>query len=187
MRKNFGAKPLCYPQPVFILATYDENGVPDAMNAAWGGINEDDELFICCGANHKTTANLLARKAFTVSMATAEQVVASDYVGIVSANNVPNKLEVCGWHCTKSEFVDAPLIDELPMAVECELKSYDEESCRLIGKIKNVSCDESMLDENGKVDLSKFHPIVFDPFNHTYMTLGEVVGAAFSDGKKLMK
>ena len=90
MRKNFGAKPLCYPQPVFILATYDENGVPDAMNAAWGGINEADELFICCGENHKTTANLLARKAFTVSMATAEQVVESDYVGIVTANKVPN-------------------------------------------------------------------------------------------------
>lgn len=185
MRKNFGAKPLCYPQPVFIIATYDENGNPDAMNAAWGGISESNEISICCGANHKTTANLLARKAFTISMATAEQVVESDYVGIVSANSVPNKLEVCGWHCTKSELVDAPLIDELPVALECKLTSYDPESCRLVGEIVNVSADESVLDENGSVDLNKFHPIVFDPFNHSYVKLGEKVGNAFSDGKKI--
>lgn len=93
MRKNFGAKPWTYPQPVFILATYGEDGTPDAMNAAWGGISEDKELSMCISAGHKTTANILARKAFTVSMATAEQMVACDYVGIVSGNNVANKLE----------------------------------------------------------------------------------------------
>ena len=114
MRKNFGAKPWTYPQPVFILATYDENGVPDAMNAAWGGISDDKELTMCISASHKTTANILARKAFTVSMATAEQVVACDYVGIESGKRVPDKLEKTGWHLIRAEFVDAPLVEELP-------------------------------------------------------------------------
>ena len=149
MRKNFGAKPWTYPQPVFILATYGEDGTPDAMNAAWGGISDDKELSMCISAGHKTTANILTRKAFTVSMATADQMVACDYVGIESGNKVANKLEKAGWHTTKSEFVDAPLIDELPMAVECRLVSYDPESCRLVGEIVNVSADECVLDADG--------------------------------------
>ena len=127
MRKNFGAKPWTYPQPVFILATYGEDGTPDAMNAAWGGISGSTELSMCISAGHKTTANILSRKAFTVSMATAEQAVACDYVGVESGNSVTNKLEKAGWHTTKSEFVDAPLIDELPMAVECRLVRYEAE------------------------------------------------------------
>ena len=118
MRKNFGAKPWTYPQPVFILAAYGEDGTPNAMNAAWGGISEDKELSMCISAGHKTTANILSRKAFTVSMATAEQAVACDYVGIESGNKVADKVAKAGWHTTKSEFVDAPLIDELPMAVK---------------------------------------------------------------------
>lgn len=186
MRKNFGAKPWTYPQPVFILATYGEDGTPDAMNAAWGGISDDKELSMCISAGHKTTANILARKAFTVSMATVEQMVACDYVGIESGNNVANKLEKAGWHTTKSEFVDAPVIDELPMAVECRLISYDPESCRLVGEIVNVSVDEKVLDENGNVDIAKAQPITFDPFNNKYVVLGDVVGNAFTDGKKLM-
>ena len=152
MRKNFGAKPWTYPQPVFILASYGEDGVPDAMNAAWGGISEDDQLSLCISAGHKTTANILARKAFTVSMATADQLAACDYVGIVSGNTAADKLARTGWHTTRSEFVDAPLIQELPMAVECRLISYDPDSCRLVGQIVNVSADESVLGEDGKID-----------------------------------
>lgn len=163
MRKNFGAKPWTYPQPVFILATYDEDGFPNAMNAAWGGISEDKEVSMCISEGHKTTANILARKAFTVSMATAEQMVACDYVGIESGNQAVDKVAKAGWHTTKSEFVDAPLIDELPMAVECRLVSYDPESCRLVGEIVNVSADESVLDEDGKIDPDKLRPITFDP------------------------
>lgn len=108
MRTNFGAKPILYPQPVFIIASYDENGVADAMNAAWGGISESNEISICLSANHKTVKNILARKAFTVSMATADTVVPCDYVGLVSGNDVANKLEKAGFHATKSEFIDAP-------------------------------------------------------------------------------
>lgn len=185
MRKNFGAKPWTYPQPVFILATYGEDGTPDAMNAAWGGISDDQELSMCISAGHKTTANILARKAFTVSMATADQMVACDYVGIESGNKVANKLEKADWHTTKSEFVDAPLIDELPMAVECRLVSYDPESCRLVGEIVNVSADECVLDADGKIDPDKLQPIIFDPIHHTYRKLGEKVGNAFQDGAKL--
>ena len=111
MRKNFGAKPMCYPMPVYIIGTYGQDGTPNAMNAAWGGISEEAEISICISADHKTTANILARKAFTVSMATASQMAACDYLGILSANKEPNKFEKAGFHATKSEFVDAPLID----------------------------------------------------------------------------
>ena len=185
MRKNFGPKPLLYPQPVFILAAYGEDGTPNAMNAAWGGISEDNEVSICISAGHKTTANILARKAFTVSTATADYVTACDYVGIVSGNKVPDKFARAGFHATKSEFVDAPLIDELPMAVECKLISYDPETCRLVGEIVNVSADESVLNENGKVDPAKLKPITFDPMNNAYLVLGEKVGNAFKDGTAL--
>ena len=185
MRKNFGAKPLCYPQPVFILAAYDENGVPNAMNAAWGGITEEAEITICVSADHKTMLNILHKKAFTVSMATADQVVACDYVGVVSGNKVPDKFARAGFHATKSGVVDAPLIDELPMAMECELISYDPESCRLVGRIVNVSADESILNKKGKVDPMKLRPITFDPMNNTYLVLGEKVGNAFRDGLQI--
>lgn len=187
MRKNFGAKPFCYPQPVFILAAYDENGVPNAMNAAWGGISEDQEISICVSADHKTTLNILYKKAFTVSMATADQMAACDYVGIVSGNKVPDKFAKAGWHAVKSEFVDAPLIEELPMAMECELISYDPETCRLVGRIVNVSADESVLNKRGKVDPEKLRPITFDPMNNTYLVLGEKVGNAFRDGLQISK
>ena len=185
MRKNFGAKPYTYPQPVFIIATYGEDGTPDAMNAAWGGISEANELSMCISAGHKTTKNILARKAFTVSMADAAHVVECDYVGVVSANDVPDKLAKAGFHTTKSEFVDAPLIDELAMAVECRLVSYDPESCRLVGEIVNISVDESVLTPDGKVDVAKLAPITFDPINNAYHKLGEKVGDAFRDGMKL--
>ena len=178
MRKNFGAKPYTYPQPVLIIASYDENGTPDAMNAAWVGISDDTQISMCLSAGHKTVKNILKRKAFTVSMADAAHVAACDYVGIISANDVPDKLEKAGFHTTRSEFVDAPLIDELPMALECRLVSYDEESCRMVGEIVNVSAEESVLDENGKIDPQKLQPITFDPVNNPYLKLGDKVGNA---------
>ncbi len=185
MRKNFGAKAWTYPQPVFIIASYDDNGVADAMNAAWGGISEDAQLSMCLSAGHKTVKNILARGAFTVSMADAAHVAECDYVGIVSANDVPNKLEKAGLHTTKSKLVDAPLIDELPMTLECKLVSYDEESCRMVGEIVNVSAEERILDAQGKIDPDKLQPIIFDPVHNTYRKLGEKVGNAFQDGLKL--
>ena len=185
MRKNFGAKPYTYPQPVFIIATYGPDGTPDAMNAAWGGISDTTELSMCLSAGHKTTQNILERKAFTVHMADAAHVAECDYVGVVSANDVPDKLAKAGFHTTKSEFVDAPLIDELAMALECRLVSYDPQSGRLVGEIVNVSVDERVLAPDGKVDVVKLAPITFDPVNNAYHKLGEKVGNAFSDGLKL--
>ena len=182
MRKNFGAKAMCYPMPVFIIGTYNADGTPNAMNAAWGGISEETEITICVDSSHKTAENLIARKAFTVSMATAQMLVACDYVGIVSGTKEPDKFSKAGFHATKSAFVDAPLIDELPMALECEVISYDEETCRLVGRIVNVCADESVLNENGKVDVAKLQPITYDPMNHHYLVLGEKVGQAFHDG-----
>lgn len=185
MRKNFGSKPWCYPQPVFIVSTYNSDGTPNAMNAAWGGINDDHELFICMGSNHKTTKNLEERKAFTVSMADAEHVVACDYVGIASGEKEPNKFAKAGFTAIKSEFVDAPIIAELAMAVECKVKSYDPQTCRLIGEIVNISIDESVLTADDKVDVAKLNPIIFDSVNHAYLKLGEKVGNAFKDGMQL--
>ena len=155
MRKNFGAKPLSYPQPVFIIATYGEDGTPDAMNAAWGGISESDEISICLSAGHKTVKNILKRGAFTVSMADASHVTACDYVGLVSGNSVPDKFARAGFHAVRSGFVDAPLVEELPIALECSLKDYNPETCILRGKIVNVSVDERVLGPDGKVDASK--------------------------------
>ncbi len=184
MRKNFGAKAILYPMPVLIIGSYDEAGTPDAMNAAWGGISEETQISICVSKDHKTTANILARKAFTVSIADAEHVVAADYVGVVSGNKEPDKIAKAGWTAVRSENLDAPLFEELPLALECRLISYDEEFCRLVGEIVNVCADERILTD-GRVDLSKFHPITYDPVNHDYLTLGEKVGKAFSDGLKL--
>ena len=186
MKKNFGAKTLCYPMPVFIIGTYNADGTPNAMNAAWGGISEEKEISICVDSGHKTAENLLARGAFTVSMATAQHMAACDYVGLVSGNKEPNKFAKAGFHATRSEFVDAPLIDELPMAVECRLRSYDPEPCRMVGEIVNVCADESVLTD-GVIDPAKLRPITYDPASHGYYVLGEKVGQAFSDGLSLKK
>ncbi len=171
--------------PVFIIATYGEDGVPNAMNAAWGGIAEEDRIMICLDPAHKTTKNILAKKAFTVSMATEDRVAECDYVGIVSANDVPDKFARSGFHAERSSKVDAPLIKELPMALECELISYDEKTCMLLGRIANVCADESVLTD-GKIDPRKLRPITYDGANKKYHSFGGIVGQAFGEGKKIM-
>ncbi len=182
MRKNLGVKPCLYPEPVLIIGTYDEDGTPNAMNAAWGGIHEDDEIYICLSEDHKTVKNLLKRKAFTVSFATVDTMAACDYVGIVSGNDVKDKFAKAGFTATKSEFVDAPIINELRMSVECTVKSYANEE--LVGKIVNVSVDESIMTD-GKVDVSKLRPIIYDGLNRDYLEIGNKVGKAFSVGNSL--
>ena len=172
--------------PVLIVAAYDADGRPNVMNAAWGGIFTDDSIGICISEGHKTTKNILATRAFTVSMATVEQLKACDYVGIVSGNNVPDKFFRAGFTALRSEVVNAPIIAELPMTLECEMVSYDEESNHLVGRVVNVSADESILTD-GKIDYRKLRPVTYDPINHHYIELGEVVGNAFSDGKCLKR
>ena len=185
MRKNFGVKSWAYPMPVFIVAAYDADGNANAMNAAWGGIYDTNQVMVCLADDHKTTKNILRTGAFTVSMADAKHVIEADYVGIVSGNKVPDKMEKAGFHTTKSAFVNAPLIDELPMALECRVVSFDHETELLVGEIVNVCAEEYILNEKGKIDPVKLNPISYDPVNHQYFALGEKVGNAFKDGNKL--
>ena len=185
MRKNLKAKAYMYPLPVLIIGTYDENGVPNAMNAAWGTVCDTAQVAIVLSAGHKTVKNLLKTKAFTVAVADANNVLPADYVGVVSANDIPDKLTKTGWHIQKSGFVNAPIIQELPLVLECKLVSYDTDTEICIGEVVNVSADESILDEKGKIDLTKFSPICYDCGTHGYYKLGEKVGKAFSDGLKL--
>lgn len=183
MRKNLGVKPWLYPQPVLIIGTYDAEGKPDAMNAAWGGQYGPNQIMLCL-SEHKTTENIRLKGAFTVSFATASQVVASDYVGIVSAKDTPNKIEKSGFTVTKSETVDAPIINELPLTLECKLAKINEDG-KVIGEIVNISADESILGEGDSIDAGKLDAIIFDPSNAAYLRLGEKVGDAFKDGGKL--
>lgn len=184
MRKNFGQNTWFYPLPVLIIGSYDENGKADAMNAAWGGIYDRNHIILCLSEGHKTTQNIKSKGAFTVSFADAAHVIEADYVGLVSANNVNNKLEKAGFHTTPSQFVDAPVIDELPMTLECRLVKVNGDG-NLIGEIVNISAQESILGEDGKIDPAKLQAISFDPVHNTYLKLGEKVGNAFKDGAAL--
>ena len=184
MRKNFGAKTWLYPMPVLIVGTYDEQGKPNAMNAAWGGIYDTNQVMVCLADDHKTTDNIKKTGAFTVSFATAKTVAPCDYVGIVSANDEPDKFAKAGFHATKSDHVNAPIIDELPMTVECKLLKFNEDGI-CVGEIVNVSADESILDENDRIDAKLLDPIIYDSVTHAYWNFGEKVGQAFSDGKKI--
>ena len=186
MRKDLGAKTFIYPMPVLIIGTYDENGEPDAMNAAWGGVYDYNQITISLGG-HVTTDNIRKNKAFTVSFATRKTVVASDYVGLVSKSKEPRKIEKAGLHPFKSERVNAPLFEEYPVTLECTLVSLDGEMGEggtLIGQIVNVSVDESVL-KNGKIDIKKLEPIAFDGENAKYNVIGEEVADAFRVGLKL--
>ena len=184
MRIDFNAKPLLYPMPVLIITAYDNEGCANAMNAAWGGISDQTEITMCLSAEHKTVKNILEKKAFTVSVADKEHVAACDYLGIVSGNTVKDKLQRSGLTLSPAPHVNAPIINELPVCLECRLKSYDPKTCQMIGEIVNVSVDERVMTE-GKVDIHKVCPITFDPFNHTYHVIGEKVGNAFCDGKQI--
>lgn len=184
MRKNFGSKTWMYPLPVLIVSTYDENGKANAMNAAWGGIYDANTVMLCLG-EHKTTKNIRLKKAFVISYADAKHVKECDYVGIVSGDDVEDKMKVCNFTTTKSEFVDAPIINELPMAIECELIKFNEDGI-VIGKIVNVSVDECVLND-GKIDIDKLEIITFDPVNNYYIQLGKKVGNAFKDGLELRR
>lgn len=184
MKKDFGVKPWLCPQTVSIIATFDRDGHADAMNAAWCGMFDDDLVELCLSATHKTTANIKETKAFTVSAADAAHVKECDYLGCVSGNKEAGKLKKAGFTVTKSRFVNAPVINELPFVLECELVRFTEKGT-VIGRIVNAAVDESVLSSDGKVDLAKFRPIVFDPFTNCYRVVGEKVGEAFHDGLAL--
>ena len=184
MRINVGKKPLIYPQPVLMIGTYDENGNPDIMNAAWGGVGDDSQVFLCLSANHKTTENILKNRCFTVSMGVEGYEKECDYLGIVSGNDIPDKVARSGLHVHRSELVNAPVIDELPLCLECELISFEEEHCHLFGEIRGTSADEKILTD-GKVDISKFRPLLFDLDGQGYYGIGEKQAEAFKIGLEI--
>ncbi len=184
MRKNFGAKTWLYPMPVLMVSAYDEEGKPCCMNAAWGGIYDTDQIMICLDEGHKTTKSIVSSGAFTVGIADEEHVLEADFVGIVSGNDDPCKMEKAGLTCIPSEFVSAPVVTDFPMTLECELIKFNEDGI-CIGRIVNVSAEERILDEKGNIDPARLRPITYDPVGHRYMGLGKVVGRAFYDGKGL--
>ena len=184
MKKNLGVKNLMFPMPVLIIGTYNEDGTPNVMNAAWGGITLEDEITICIDVAHKTWANISAKKAFTVAFGTALTVKSCDYLGIVSGNTTPDKVAKSGFTTVKSEFVDAPVINELPLVLECQLVSMNESKCNVVGKIVNCAVEESAMTD-GKPDADKMKPICFDTCAHVYRLMGEVVAKAFSCGAEL--
>ena len=185
--KSFGQKSWMLPQPVLIIGTYNSDGSPNAMNAAWGGQWDANEILISMGA-HVTTENLNRCGDFTVAFATKETLIASDFVGIVSAKNNPNKLQKTGWTAIKAENVNAPVFTDFPMTLECRiLRKIDEseEGYYIVAEIVNILVNEEYLADDGKPDVEKMQLITYDPVHHGYLSLGERVGNAFYDGKQL--
>lgn len=180
MKKNLG-KTVFFPMPVLIIGTYDQNGVANAMNAAWGGRYDADKVVIAL-SKHKTTENFEKTGAFTVAFATKQTVVESDYFGIASGRD-EDKIAKAGFHAVKSQFVNAPVFEEYPLTLECKVVSWKDEV--LVGEVVNVSVDDAYLDENGKLDAQRCQFISYDETNGSYRVLGDVVGKAFKDGNKL--
>lgn len=186
MRKNIKTTEAIFPMPVLMIATYNEDGSIDVMNAAWGTMLDRNQVILNLTETHKTVQNMKMRKAFTVSIADVDHVKEADYFGVVSGNNTPDKFEKSGLTYTHSEHVDAPIINEFPICMECEFIEYqdDEYGCGVIGKVVNVAADEHVFTDE-KVDIEKVSAIAFDPYTHGYYKVTERVGEAFKDGLQL--
>ena len=189
MKKSLGAKPFLIPMPVLMIATYNEDGSIDVMNMAWGGICDDNKVALNISESHKTAANLKARKAFTLSVADAAHVKEADFFGIASGNKMADKFAKSGLHAVKSDKVDAPIVEEFPLTLECKVSEFqhDDGSFRVVGEILDVLADEKVLNADGSVDPLKVDPIVFDTFGRNYFKLGEKAGQAWKSGTELMK
>ena len=186
MKKSIPIVPAIAPMPVILIATYNDDGSIDVMNAAWGTAFDFKQIELNISDEHRTTENIRKRKAFTVSLANADNVVPADFVGIVSNKKDSQKFNKTMWKAHKSDVVDAPILDDLPYSMECTLECFKEDY-GIIGNIVRLLVDEKYLDESGRPDISKMKLICYDPFKHGYYVLGEKVGQAFSDGKKLIK
>ncbi|MEE0875542.1 MAG: flavin reductase family protein [Ruminococcus sp.] len=188
MKKSLGSFPSVYPMPVLMVAAYDENGKVNVMNAAWGMICAMDKIALFIDEDHKTTQNLLKTKAFTVSIADKEHMDVADFFGIATGNKMADKFERTGYHAVKSDVVNAPVIDEFPYVMECELAEVinTENMYAIVGKIVDTKAEESILDENDKVEVEKLQALIFDQFKHGYYVSGDKAGKAWNAGKDLM-
>lgn len=186
MKKNIKTTDAIFPMPVLMVATFNDDGSVNVMNAAWGTMLERDHVILNLTETHKTVKNIKKRKAFTVSLADSKHVVEADYFGVASGNNTPDKFQKSGLTYEKSKLVDAPIINEFPVCIECEFVEYQsgKYGCGVIGKVVNVSAEESVM-KNGNVDVSLLGAIAYDSFTHGYYLVGERVGDAFKDGLKL--
>ena len=189
MKKSLGSFPGVYPMPVLMVAAYDENGKVNVMNAAWGMICAMDKIALFIDEDHKTTQNLMKTKAFTVSIADKEHMDVADFFGIATGNKMADKFERTGYHAVKSDVVNAPVIDEFPYVMECELAEVinTENMYAIVGKIVDTKAEESILDENDKVEVEKLQALIFDQFKHGYYVSGDKAGKAWNAGKDLMK
>jgi flavin reductase (DIM6/NTAB) family NADH-FMN oxidoreductase RutF len=189
MKKSLGPQPTLFPMPVLIIAAYDEDGVPCAMNAAWGTISGMDKVALCIDEGHKTVKNIRATGAFTVALADRAHMVEADYFGIATGNKVADKFAQSGMSATKSELVNAPVIDEFPLTMVCELAEVvqTEHTHMVVGTIVDVLADEAVLDGAGKVDPAKLDVLIFDQFQRGYYVAGERVGGAWNAGSALAK
>ena len=188
MKRDLGRQPALFPMPVLMVAAYDENERVNVMNAAWGMISAMDKVTLFIDEDHKTTKNIHQSKAFTVSIADVAHMEVADYFGIASGNKIDDKFEKTGYHAVKSSHVNAPVITEFPVALECELAEVinTENMHAVIGKIINVCADEEVLAENGRIDPAKLHALIFDQFQAGYYTVGEKVGQSWNAGRSLM-
>ena len=189
MKKELGVKPYLYPMPTYMIGTYNEDDSVDVMMMAWGGICAEDMVALNLEEDHKTVANLKARKAFTLAVPGTDTIRESDYLGLVSGNKFPDKFAHTGLHAEKSSRVDAPVITEYPLTLECEVVEMQEQpyGLRVLGKIVNVLVEETVLDEKGKVDAAKLNAFAFDQMRNGYYALGEKIGQAWNIGAPLLK
>ena len=189
MKKDLGVLPAVYPMPVLMVAAYDKNEKVNVMNVTWGQICDEDKIILFIGEGKKTWLNIKERKAFTVSIADKAHMDAADFFGIASGNKIDDKFERTGYHATKSDKVHAPVIDEFPVAMECELLEFlhTDYVDGIVGKIVGVKAEEAVLDEKGKIDPEKLQALIFDQFRHGYYVTGEQVGKAWNAGAALMK
>ena len=189
MRKNLGSQPAVFPMPVLMVASYDENGTVQVMNAAWGMICDMDKIALFIDEDHATTRAIRQTGAFTVSIADKDHMDVADYYGIATGNKMPDKFERSGYHAEKSTYVNAPVITEFPVTLECELAeiTQTENLHAVVGRIVNVSADEKVLSENGKIDPMKLNALIFDQFQHGYYVATQKVGKAWNAGAGLMK
>ena len=188
MRTKLNMTEGIFPMPVLMIATYNEDGSVNVMNAAWGTMLERDMVALNLSETHKTVQNIKARGAFTVGIADAAHVVEADYFGVESGNHAPDKFARSGLTASKAETVDAPVVNEFPICLECQFIEYQsgEYGMGVIGKVVRVTADERVMTD-GKVDVEKVQAIAFDPYTHGYYKVTERVGEAFKDGLKLKK
>ena len=189
MKKDLGVKPYLFPMPVLMIATYGDDGTVDVINMAWGGICAENMVSLNIDADHKTAKNIKKRGAFTLSIADVPHIQAADFFGIASGNKMEDKFARSGLTAVKSEKVDAPIVQEFPLTLECKVVEDKMEvyGHHVLSKIVGVLADESVLDETGKVDASKLNAFVFDQFRSGYYAIGEKVGQAWHTGAPLMK